>query len=233
MREGSHPRDGELFAGLVREGRDEGAYQLAKALHDTTPELKYQVVEGDFANPITLAYEAGRLDLVKRLIALDKALLDYPDIVGESFVRVPLAAAVAKGDAEWAQAFLDAGASLDTKYVRPAMDEVGYPDNLYTISPGKAMDDFLASRKLTSLFVLDEPAPGSCNDDDVRLRSAPGAQGEVIGKLMKGDKFSVIASTCKKDTIGGFKGSWVEVSYKGQKGWVFQQFVKCNFFDLE
>jgi hypothetical protein len=223
----------EPFDGLVRAGRDEGVYQLAKALHDTMPELKYLVVESDFRNPVILAYEAGRFDLVKRLISLDKGLLGYPETTMNSYGRVPLAAAVARGDIAWAQAFIDAGASLDTQYVRASMDEVGYPDNLYTISPSKAMDDFLAGKQVKPLYVLEDPASGNCNDDNVRLRSSPSTQGAVIAKLMRGDRFEVLASTYKRETIGDFNGCWVEVSYKGQKGWIFQQFVKCNFFDLE
>lgn len=222
----------EPFAGLVQAGRDEGVLQLAKVLRDTMPDAKYSLVDGGFENPVNLAYKAGRFDLVKRLISLDKGLLELPDAGMESFGLVPLAEAVTRDDLPWTKAFLDAGASLDTEYVEYQKGGGGYPKNLFTVSKSKAMDDLLASRKLKTAFVLESPADGSCNDDNVRMRSEPGTQGAVLAKLMKGDKFSVLASTYKRDTIGDYPGCWVKVSFKGQVGWVFQQFVRCDYFDM-
>jgi hypothetical protein len=222
----------EPFADLIQAGRDEGVFQLAKVLRDTMPEAKYGLVDGDFRNPIGLAYLAGRLSLVRRLISLDRGLLELPDAGMESYGLVPLAEAVARDDLAWTKSFLDAGADIDTSYVEYQKGGGGYPKNLFTISKSKAMDDFLAGRKLKTVYLLESPADGSCNDDNVRMRSEPGTQGAVLAKLMKGDKFSVLASTYKRDTIGDYPGCWVKVSFKGQVGWVFEQFVGCDYFDM-
>jgi hypothetical protein len=222
----------EPFRGLVEAGRDEGVYQLAKAMRDAIPDGSYRVSPGAFVNPVNLAYEAGRFDLVKRLIGLDKALAGMCDEGDEGTGLTPLATAVAHDDIKWAQAFLDAGASLGTGNVESVKGGETYPVNLFTISKSKAMDDFLAGKDLSTVFVLASPVDGSCNDDNVRLRSGPSAQGAVLAKLMKGDKFSVLATTYKRDTIDDYPGHWVKISHKGQIGWIFQEFVECDYFDM-
>jgi hypothetical protein len=222
----------EPFSDLVKAGRDEGAFQLAKAMRDTISDGSYAVNSEAFTNPVNLAYKAGRFDLVKRLIGMDSRLAGMHDDYDESQGLTPLATAVANDDIKWAQAFLDAGADLNTEYVEGKKGGGGYPANLFTISKSKAMDDFLAGKKLKTLFVLESPAEGSCNDDNVRMRSEPGTQGAVLAKLMKGEKISVLAVTFKRDTVGDCTSCWVKVSCKGQIGWVFQEFVQCDCFDM-
>jgi len=223
--------DWEPFDGLMKAGRYEGVFLLARAMHETAPQLSYCLGGIDFRNPVNLAYEAGQLDLVKRLIGLDRALARMPDQSAEATYLDPLATAVTNNDERWAQAFLDAGASIDTDHVASTRHG-GYPANLLTVSPSKEMDAFLLSKHISTIHTLDSPQDGSCASDNVRLRSDPGLQGKVLGKLMTGDAFSVLATTYKRQTIDSVDGCWVKVSFKGQTGWVFQPFVRCDYFDM-
>ncbi len=223
--------DWEPFECLMQAKRYEGVYQLAKALHDTAPETKYCLGGWRFINPINLAYEAGQFDLVKRLLALDRELVRMSDCDAETFYLEPVATAVVHNDTLWVQAFLDAGADINTDRVKSSRNGT-YPANLFTVSPSKGMDAFLLSKHVATVYTLENPQDGSCNDDNVRLRSDPGLQGTVLGKLMKGDSFKVLATTYKRDSIDGVEACWVKISFKSQVGWIFQSFVACDYFDL-
>jgi uncharacterized protein YraI len=47
----------------------------------------------------------------------------------------------------------------------------------------------------------------------------------VLGLLAKGDSFQILGCTYKKDTIGSTSGRWVQISFQGKIGWVFQAYV--------
>jgi len=223
--------DWEPFRGLMQEKRYEGIYLLAKAMRDTMPNIDYCLGGCSFANSVNLAYEAAQFDLVKKLITLDPHLVQMPDQSPEATYLEPLATAVAQNDIQWAQAFLDSGANINTSNVKSTRNG-GYPANLLTVSPSREMDAFLLSKHISTLFTLEAPQDGICSDDNVRLRSDPGLQGKVIGKLMKNDKFQVIAITYKRESIDSTEGCWVKVSFQNQSGWVFQPFVRCDYFDM-
>ena len=225
------PIDWEPFRGLIQAKRYDGVYLLTRALHDLAPEKNYCLGGGLFINPINLAYEAKQFDLVLKLIAFDKALVSLPDAGIQAYYLEPLATAVVNNDTRWAEIFLKAGADVNTGYVKNSRNG-SYPANLLTVSPSKEMDEFLLKRNIHSMFVLETPQEGKCNDDDVRLRSDPGVKGKILGKLMKGDTFKVLATTYKLDTIGTLSGSWVEVSFNDQIGWIFEPFVSCDYLDF-
>lgn len=191
----------EPFEDLVKAGRDDGVLLVAQVMRDKHPDEDYSAVKGTFRNPISLAYLAGRFDLARRLIAFDKRMVRLHDSFDDGEGREPVAEAVSSDDLQWTQAFLDAGADINTEYVDEARNIGAIPENLLSISRSKAMDDFLLGRKIKTVYAFEQPADGSCNDDNVRMRSDPGLQGKVIGKLMKGDQLVVVAATYKFDVI--------------------------------
>jgi hypothetical protein len=221
----------EPFLDLVKAGRDDGVLLLAQVMRDKHPDEEYQVVKGTFRNPISAAYLEGRFDLVRRLIAFDRRMVRMHETFDDGDSREPLAEAVDKDDIKWAQTFIDEGADVNTTFVNEARNIGAIPENLLSVSRSKAMDDFLIGKGIKTVYTFTEPMDGSCNDDNVRLRSDPGVQGKVIGKLMKGDTLAVLATTYKMDVIDSNGGRWYKVGYKGRIGWVFSQFVECEALD--
>lgn len=217
------------FSELFEAKRYEAAYSLARALR-TVPDKRYRL-EGNFRNSINLAYEAGNFELISRLIQLDRTLVSLADESAESTGQEPLAVAVAHNDIVWCDTFLAAGADINTDKVKSSK-EGGYPANLLTISPTKEMTVFLLGKNIRTTFELDTPQEGMCNDDNVRLRSGPGLTGDVVGKMMKNNTCSVLATTYQRDNINSNTSCWLKVSFKGKVAWVFQPFIVCNYFDL-
>ena len=179
--QGDTEPDWDFFRVLMESRRYNAVFLLAEALHDTLPfdpqepAKRYHLGElSSFSNPVTLAYQAGQYDLVRRLMSLDSSFVGLNDFGAESTGIVPLAAAVAANDLTWAKYFVDAGADVQTSYVVNQKGSSSYPINLFTISPSTAMDSFLLSRGVIREYVLpDGPTQGSCNDNDVRIRSEP------------------------------------------------------------
>lgn len=58
------------------------------------------------------------------------------------------------------------------------------------------------------------------------VRAQPSTQGAVIGALRAKEQVRVMADASELMTIGGRQGRWVEISYQGQKAYVFDGFLK-------
>lgn len=74
--------------------------------------------------------------------------------------------------------------------------------------------------------------PGVINDTQVRLRSAPNLESEVLGFLNTGDKVIIFERTTKEQQVDIMKNYWYKVQQEdSSEGWVYGAFI--DFVDYE
>ncbi|MCK6204932.1 SH3 domain-containing protein [Bacillus infantis] len=61
-------------------------------------------------------------------------------------------------------------------------------------------------------------AEGTVTGDSLNVRSAPGTQGTVLGKLQSGDRVSIVSDN----------GSWTEIIFRGNHAWVSSEFISSS-----
>ena len=102
--------------------------------------------------------------------------------------------------------------------------ESGYKMNLLTI----AKSEQLRSRLLK--LGIEQYAQTSweshCKDDNVRLRASSSVDSAVLGKLNKGNKFTVIGHTYSFVSLpDGTRGRWVNIVIGDKKYWIWSSYV--------
>lgn len=60
----------------------------------------------------------------------------------------------------------------------------------------------------------------------INVRSGPGTKHSRVFQLNTGDRVTEIARQDKTVQIGKWKGRWVQIVFKGKKGWVLDAFLK-------
>lgn len=212
------------FDYLIENGRFEHALMLLKAYKDVDPKTDYKF-DGTFTNPVGLAYRAGRLDIVKQMVALDKRLLDMCNETGSYFGAVPVAYAVSTNDLDTVKYFFSQGADPKTMYVFDRRADIEYESNLFNLSKTKEMDELLTASGTPEAYLYDQPWQTFCVDNRVRVRSAASTESEVLALIDKGQKLSVLGYRFRFETIGEKTDTWFLIDWKGRKAWVFGTFV--------
>lgn len=210
-------------------------YEAARLMIEAGVRFDLDSQEGGHARDWAPLIEWGDLDLVRLALAkgynpnLRMGWSSEGNQSGEVFYPINLAAAQANGDI--IKLLLDAGADPNAVW-----EEWDYWDG-YTFSYSTAMDildgdDEVGVRQIVKQAggkpVAELPGAGRLyvvTGSGLRVRNAPGTDGDVLGKLDAGVAVRAIQSG-PEDTIGGATNIWYYVvAPGGLVGWVFGQFL--------
>jgi hypothetical protein len=68
-------------------------------------------------------------------------------------------------------------------------------------------------------------------ENDVNIRNYPSLDGKIIHKAQKDDIIWIIGFSGEKESIDGFDGNWLNITFENNndiKGWVFSKYVNAN-----
>lgn len=88
---------------------------------------------------------------------------------------------------------------------------------------------FLLTFFIISFNLYSESGFFYISDTNVRLRSEPNTDSEIITLLQYGDKLEILEHNSDFVKIGIYTGQWYRINHQGKSGWVLSCFVSYNF----
>jgi len=87
----------------------------------------------------------------------------------------------------------------------------------------------LLSMTKRNLALSDDERRGILVDDDVRIRSAPTLDANILAKFGAGTELELISRSAKRETIGSMEDYWLKVKVEGGlEGWIYGWFVESS-----
>jgi hypothetical protein len=84
---------------------------------------------------------------------------------------------------------------------------------------------FTLSQEFSTIYIT------NINENNVNVRNYPSLDGKIIHKVQKDDEIWIIGFSGKRETIDGFDGNWLHITFENNKdikGWVFSKYVNAN-----
>lgn len=181
-----------------------------------------------FNNPIGIAIQTNNEDIALNLIKACPDMVRLADHDGQFDGCESIRWALDADSIELTEAILPLIDDYDSIsiYHKKEINECDFANaNPLTFSRSDEMDALLLKYGVSEIIKYKEKRTSHMIDSNVNVRSKPGLTGEKLGKLNYGDKIVITGQSAKRYNIDNYNGSWIEIEFNGQKGYIFEKYV--------
>ena len=215
----------KIFSYVLCYGYEDYAVPLAKAFEILGKKYGAGI---EFSNPIGIAIQTNNEDIALSLIKSCPDMVRMNDHSGQFTGCESIRWALDADSIPLAQAILPLIDDYNSVYIyhqKEQKERDFNSANPLTFSRSEEMDALLLKYGVPEIIKYKEKKTSRMIDSNVNVRSKPGLTGDKIGKLNNGDKVVITGQTAKRYSIDNYNGSWLEIEFNGQKGYIFEKYV--------
>lgn len=216
----------KIFPYILCYGYKDYAVPLAKAF-EILKDKSYGARD-IFNNPIGIAIQTNNEDIALNLIKACPYMVRLADHDGQFDGCESIRWALDADSIELTESILPLIDDYNSIciYHKKEMNECDFNDaNPLTFSRSEEMDKLLLKHEVPEIIKYKKNRTSHMIDSNVNVRSKPGLTGDKLGKLNYGDKIVITGQSAKRYNIDNYNGSWIEIEFNGQKGYIFEKYV--------
>lgn len=215
----------KIFSYVLCYGYEDYAVPLAKAFEILGTRYGAGLV---FENPIGIAIRTNNEDIALNLIKACPDMIRMTDGNGQFRGCESIRWALDADSIALTEAILPLIDDYDSIYIyhEKEQNECDFSfANPLTFSRSEEMDELLLKYGVSEIIKYKKNRTSHMIDSNVNVRSKPGLTGDKLGKLNNGDKIVITGQSAKRYSIDNYNGSWLEIEFNGQKGYIFEKYV--------
>ena len=215
----------KIFPYVLCYGYEDYAVPLAKAFEILGIHYGTGII---FNNPIGIAIQTNHEDIALDLIKACPNMVRMNDDSGQFAGCESIRWALDADSTPLVEAILPLIDDYDSIYIyhEKEQSECDFSfANPLTFSQSEEMDALLLKYGVPEIIKYKEKQTSRMIDSNVNVRSKPGLAGDKLGKLNYGDKIVITGQSAKRYYIDNYNGSWLEIDFNGQKGYIFEKYV--------
>ncbi len=215
----------KIFPYVLCYGYEDYAVPLAKAFEILGIHYGTGII---FKNPIGIAIQTNHEDIALDLIKACPNMVRMNDDSGQFAGCESIRWALDADSTPLVEAILPLIDDYDSIYIYHEKEqrECDFSfANPLTFSRSEEMDALLLKYGVPEIIKYKEKQTSRMIDSNVNVRSKPGLAGDKLGKLNYGDKIVITGQSAKRYNIDNYNGSWIEIEFNGQKGYIFEKYV--------